>query len=114
MAEVKGGGSLGISNALGEGLCREAPKHHRVHRPDPGTCQHGNCAAQTTISTEHQQATGAPLQIILSATANSVHGVVSWVLLGSSQTMGMYMATESPFPMPTDFSQLAYKAEAPQ
>ena len=55
--------SLGISNALGEGLCREAAEHHRVHRPNPGTCQHGNCMAQTSVSAEHQQKTSTGLQI---------------------------------------------------
>lgn len=51
-AEIEIGCSLGISDALGEGLCREAAKHHRVNRPDPGTCQHGDCTAQTTVSAQ--------------------------------------------------------------
>ena len=47
--------SLRISDTLGQGLSREATKDDRMHRTNPGACQHGNCMAN------HQTQQMAPL-----------------------------------------------------
>ena len=102
--------SLCISNALGEGLCREAAKHHRVHRPNPGACQHGNCMAQTL----------SPLRKLLSKSNQAVdrlsgdcmaqqHHVRGSTYLGARRPWACRWQLQSPFPIPTDLSQLAYK-----